>query len=185
RTLFNHMKELIEAARGAQRADVDRLLTAVWPSAYHLAYAMLGDRQQAEDAAQEACVALFRSIGSLRSAEAFRVWFSRIVVREAGAIGQRRKRTEPVTLPAPERFDSDSATALDVWRALDSLPGHLRKVVVLRYFEDFTSSQIATVLGIPAPTVRFRLMVARRRLRPLLDDGTMDFTQGVSHAIEF
>jgi len=56
---------------------------------------------------------------------------------------------------------------------------------VLRYFEDFSSAQIASILGIRAPTVRFRLIVARRRLRPLLDDGPMDLTKGVSHAIEF
>ena len=179
------MKELIEAARGGQRSDVDRLLAAVWPSAYHLAYAVLGDTQQAEDAAQEACIALFRSIASLRSTEAFRVWFSRIVVREAGAIKRRRKRTEPQALSTFARFDDDTATALDVWRALDSLPGPLRTVVVLRYFEDFNSSQIASVLRIPAPTVRFRLNVAKRRLRPLLDDATTDFSQGVSHAVEF
>ena len=177
------MNQLIDAARGGAKADIDRLIEAVWSSAYHLAYAVLGERQEAEDAAQEACIALCRSIRSLRSTEAFRVWFSRIVVREAGAIRRRRSRPESKAPSAPLLFDHDAATTVDVWRALDSLPDHLRKVVVLRFFEDFTSSQISSILGIPAPTVRFRLMIAKRRLRPLLDESAENFQQGVSHAI--
>ena len=67
---------------------------------------------------------------------------------------------------------------------LDTLAPELRSVVVLRYFEDLTSREIGTVLGVPAPTVRFRLMVALRRLRPLLDitDRVTPATEVRSHA---
>ncbi len=50
------------------------------------------------------------------------------------------------------------------------LPQHLRDVIVLRYFEDLSSREIASILRINDGAVRFRLMVARRRLRPLLGD---------------
>ena len=63
-----------------------------------------------------------------------------------------------------------------MWRALDALPRALRTVVVLTYFEELTSAEIAGVLGIPAPTVRFRLMRARQRLKPLLDPDLDAFT---------
>jgi RNA polymerase sigma-70 factor, ECF subfamily len=160
--------ELVRAACEGGPAEIERLLEAVWPDAYRLARAVLEDRQAAEDAAQEACVILYRTIASLRNAAAFRVWFYRIVVREASELKRRRSRVE--TVPEPEPSAVDQTTSIDVWRALASLPQHLRDIVVLRYFEDLSSREIASVLRIPAGTVRFRLMMAKRRLRPLLND---------------
>ena len=159
--------DLIERARGGAPADVDELIVRAWPEAYRLAYAVLARHDTAQDAAQEACLVVCRSIASLRSVAAFRVWFARIVVREASAV---RKRRIPATATGePSTEPHDSATSLDIWCALETLSPAMREVVVLRYFEDLTSREIGAVLGIPAPTVRFRLMIALRRLRPLLE----------------
>lgn len=147
--------------------DPDQLIEAVWPDAYRLAYAVLGERGAAEDAAQEACIIVYRSISSLRSREAFKVWLYRIVVREATEIKRRRSRT--LAVEREPSYSWDRSDALDLWRALDALPPALRTVIVLHYFEDLTSAEIASVLRIPSATVRFRLVLARRRLRPLLE----------------
>jgi len=76
---------------------------------------------------------------------------------------------------------------LDVWNALDMLPQNLREVVVLYYYADLSSREIASVLDIPDGTVRFRLMVARRRLRDPLDEDSVasSITSGevTTHAI--
>lgn len=160
--------ELVEAARSGGRAQIDALVEAIWPDAYRLARAIVGDKQGAEDTAQEACIILYRTIASLRSADAFRVWFYRIVVREATELKRRRTRTEPPI--QDDLAPLDPTATVDVWRALAALPPHLRDVVVLRFFEDLPTREIATVLRIPDGTVRFRLMVAKRRLRPLLSD---------------
>jgi RNA polymerase sigma factor (sigma-70 family) len=162
--------ELVAAAQHGDSIQVERLVQTIWPDAYRLANAILGDRQGAEDAAQEACIIVYRTIASLRSAAAFRVWFYRIVVREASELKRRRSRNEPAAPAEPER--ADHAAAIDIWRALATLPHDLREAVVLRYFEDLSSREIAAVLRVPAGTVRFRLMIARRRLRPLLSDGS-------------
>jgi RNA polymerase sigma-70 factor (ECF subfamily) len=166
--------ELIEAARAGGSDELELLLRTVWPDAYRLARAIIGDDQPAQDAAQDACIIVYRSIGSLRSSAAFRIWFSRIVVREAAGVKRRRLRSEPVVEAA---LANDPSTMIDVWSALLRLTQKLREVVVLRYFEDLTSREIAEVLGIPDGTVRFRLMVARQRLRPLLDDDAKHFTK--------
>ncbi len=160
--------ELVEAARTGGRAEIELLLRSVWPDAYRLARVILGEDQPAEDAAQEACIILYRTIASLRSSAAFRTWFYRIVVREAAEIKRRRSRTEPAA-EAPVSV-GDQTAPIDVWRALSGLSHKLREVVVLRYFEDLSSPEIASVLGIPEGTVRFRLMIARQRLRPILGD---------------
>jgi len=170
---------LVQAARTGAAADVEALLAAVWPDAYRLARAILGDEQRAEDAAQEACIILYRTITTLRSAEAFRAWFYRIVVREATELKRRASRSE---LGSALPMVDDQSSSLDVWRALATLPQHLRDVVVLRYFEDLSSREIASVLSIAEGTVRFRLMTARRRLRPLLGDDAEYFTERTGEA---
>jgi RNA polymerase sigma-70 factor (ECF subfamily) len=160
--------DVVEAARRGGGPEIESLLRAVWPDAYRLAYAIIGDRQAAQDATQESCVILYRTIASLRDAGAFHAWFYRIVVREASTL--KRRRTESSIEREPTQEADDRTTALDVWRALGTLPQHLRDVIVLRYFEDLPSRDIAAILHINDGAVRFRLMAARRRLRPLLGD---------------
>ena len=167
--------ELVEAARGGGAGEIESLVQAMWPDAFRLARAILGDEQPAQDVAQEACIILYRTIGSLRSAGAFRTWFYRIVVRKAAELKRRRARISPEV--EPQTSAVDQTVSLDIWRALATLPQHLRDVVVLRYFEDLSSREIASVLRIPDGTVRFRLMVAKRHLRPLLGDDTQNFSQ--------
>ena len=133
-------------------AEVERLLESVWLDAYRLAMAIVTQPQSAEDAAQDACVTMYRSISSLRNPGAFRTWFYRIVVREA----LKQKKLH--------------AASVDLWRALARLPDNLRTVIVLHYFETLTSREIGKIFGIPEATVRFRLMMARRKLRPLLEE---------------
>ncbi|MEA2784383.1 MAG: hypothetical protein QOF71_487 [Candidatus Eremiobacteraeota bacterium] len=172
--------ELVDAARTGGRDEIELLLRTVWPDAYRLARAVLGEDQPAEDAAQEACIVLYRTIASLRSVAAFRTWFYRIVVREAAQIKRRRSRTEPA--PEARSRAADQTAPIDVGRALSGLSHKLREVVVLRYFEDLSSPEIASVLGVPEGTVRFRLMIARQRLRPLLGDYNERFTQSSGEA---
>ena len=172
--------EIVEAARTGGRDEIELLLRTVWPDAYRLARSVLGEDQIAQDAAQEACIVVYRTIASLRSGAAFRTWFYRIVVREAAEIKRRRSRAEPVP-DAPARA-YDQTAPVDVWRALAVLSHKLREVVVLRYFEDLSSPEIASVLGIPEGTVRFRLMIARQRLRPLLDDYSERFSRSSGEA---
>jgi RNA polymerase sigma-70 factor (ECF subfamily) len=172
--------ELVAAARTGERDEIELLLRTVWPDAYRLARSILGDDQPAEDAAQEACIVLYRTIASLRSNAAFRTWFYRIVVREAAAIKRRRSRAEPALKETMSA--ADQTAPIDVWRALALLSHKLREVVVLRYFEDLSSPEIASVLGIPEGTVRFRLMIARQRLRPLLGEYNERFSQSSGEA---
>lgn len=76
---------LVEAARSGSALEIEQLLQTVWPVAYRLAYSVVGDRETAQDAAQESCVILYRTVASLRDPAAFRTWFYRIVVRKRPA----------------------------------------------------------------------------------------------------
>jgi RNA polymerase sigma-70 factor (ECF subfamily) len=160
--------ELVSTALQGDVAAVEHLVAAVWPGCFRLAASVLGDRSLAEDAAQEACAIVHRKVRSLRSADAFDSWLYRVVMREAAKV---RRRNVAFDDRVPERsVEVDGATSMDVWEALSALSPPLREVIVLFYFDDLKSHEIAEILRIPHATVRTRLAKARERLRDLLGD---------------
>jgi RNA polymerase sigma factor (sigma-70 family) len=98
--------ELIDAARTGGQSDIDRLIEAIWPDTYRLARGILDDSHIAEDAAQDACAIVYRTISSLREAAAFRVWLYRIVEREAK---QRARRQSVAVRRIPMQSDISDA----------------------------------------------------------------------------
>ena len=160
--------ETVSAALTGDEAAAEQLVAAIWPRCFRLAATVIGDASLAQDAAQEACVIVHRKVRSIRSAGAFDTWLYRIVMREAARVRRRHQDTGRFTF---ERLAaSDDTIALDVWRALGSLSPDLRDVIVLFYFDDLKSDEIAGILRIAHATVRTRLARARERLRGLLDD---------------
>src|SRR5579872_63582 len=74
--------QVIAARRGDAIARSD-LVRSVWPDAYRIAWSILQDHADAEDAAQDACARMVTALVSLRDASRFGVWFYRIVVNQA------------------------------------------------------------------------------------------------------
>jgi RNA polymerase sigma factor (sigma-70 family) len=163
------MTDDVRAAQAGDGGARDRVLRAFWPRAYRLAYAVLHQRAAAEDAAQEALIRVDARLNDLRDADAFAVWSARIAVNAArDAFRRRRAHGALHEAEGAERFEDEAALRLDVSRALAALPAWLREPVILCYLEGFTSAQAGEALGVPAATIRFRLLLARRRLTALL-----------------
>jgi RNA polymerase sigma factor (sigma-70 family) len=156
--------------RDAQRDDasLEALLVVLWPEAYRVAFGVLHDRGLAEDAAQEACAGIALGLPALRATEAFYTWMYRIVIRHALASAKRLRKNAELGIPAEPRTASSEDERLDILAAVAALPRAQRAAVVLRYYAGFNSSEIAAVLGAPAATIRFHLMLARRSLRTAL-----------------
>jgi RNA polymerase sigma factor (sigma-70 family) len=143
------------------------------------AFARLGSFQLAEDAAQEAFVETWKSLGRLEHPEAFVAWFRRIVSRSCTRI-TRRKRV--ATVPAeearevasadPNPLESAEADELQarVMGAITALPEHERLVTALYYINGYTQPEIADFLEVPTGTVKSRLHKARTRLQKGLMD---------------
>jgi RNA polymerase sigma-70 factor, ECF subfamily len=164
--------ETIAAARSGDERAREALVSAIWPRCYRLAVAVVGDRALAQDAAQEACAIVHLRIRGLRDVDAFDSWLYRIVMHEAARVRRRNPRT--FELPERPAIHDDGIIAIDVWRALRELPADQRDVVVLFYFDDLTTEEIAKVLSVAHVTVRTRLSRARERLRGILDDYSSD-----------
>lgn len=147
-------------------AAIGGLLEEAWPQAYRIAWTILRDANEAEDAAQEACARALRARESLRDVGAFHAWFYRIVVNEAR--GRRRRRPNERILDEPQTpFDAPD-DRIDILRAINTLDGHARLAILLFYYVRLSTAEIASVTGSSPLAVRLRLLGARRRLRQVL-----------------
>lgn len=158
---------LVDEARSGGAA-LERLIIAVWPEAYRIALGILRDRGLAEDAAQEACARIARMLPQLHHSDGFASWSYRLIVRHAISAARRRKPMEPLDALPDGAVNIDRSDALDLYDALGKLPVAQRAAVILHYYAGFNSREIAEATGLPASTVRFHLMHARRILRAFL-----------------
>lgn len=175
------LSELARAASAGGEQEYEALVRALWPNAYRIAWSVLGERGAAEDAAQAACATICTKLRDLSDVRAFPGWAYRIVVSQARDHARARarlRRRETVGYDAASGVATrdDPSARLDLEAAIGMLPEPLRLALELHYFVGLTSSEVGRALGVPAATVRFRLMMARHRLRPLLRDSTAPST---------
>ena len=143
--------------------------------AYRLAWAILGDTGDADDATQDAFALAWRKRSSLREPDRFDAWFGKILVNvcRERLRGRARERArveaieiEPATGDTTEPLHRRDA----ILRAIDRLDADHRIVVVLRFWADLTVDDIAERLALPPGTVKSRLHYALRSIRPRLED---------------
>lgn len=146
---------------------------------FGLALRIIGDRQRAEDAVQDAFLDVWRSAPRFDADRgAARAWILAIVHRRAVDVVRReeRRRREPVITesdlwsePANETIWL-AAERRSLRDALDRLSVEHREVLLLAYYGGLTQSEIATRLQLPLGTVKSRTWAALARLGSLLDD---------------
>lgn len=137
---------------------------------------LLGDRAAAEDLVHDVFVALPRAAGSFRGDCSFAGFLIGIAAnlarRHLRASKRRRAAFQRLSLePAPpshhppDRAAAEQELVVQLMRALDELPGKLRISFVLVKLEERDASEVASLLGVPASTVRARVAAARARLQ--------------------
>jgi len=157
---------------GSSTGDkLEELYLCHGPEVLRLAYLLTGDRELAEDLAQEAFVRVARRLTGLRNAESVRWYLRRTVVNLANS-HLRRRRVERDHMPAlvisaavAAASTVDVVTTQAVRDAITRLSPRQRVVVVLRYYEDLTDQQIASVLSWPVGSVKSALHRATAILR--------------------
>jgi RNA polymerase sigma-70 factor, ECF subfamily len=148
--------------------------------AYSVALGLVGNHDDAMDAAQKAFLRIHRSLPKFRLGEPFFPWFYRIV-RNA-ALNQRRDEarhrgdcplewvTEPDRLPSPLQAAEAEELRVRLWDAVQGLSPELREVFLLYTFQGLKYRDIAALIDIPLGTVMSRLHAARRRIRQQLGE---------------
>ena len=141
---------------------------------FALALRILGHREDAADAVQDAMHQLFRKHGSFDSRQgSIRGWFLKIVRNRS--IDMRRKLRPVSGNESLDPLNTHESSAADiaqqnelvsqVRQALNDMPEETREIIMLRDFHSFSYAEISSVLGIPVGTVMSRLHRARQQLR--------------------
>jgi len=162
--------DLVRRARRGDDGAFRELVDRHGPGLYRMAFSLVGNAADAEDALQETLLGAFRHLGRFEQRSSVRTWLTRIVMRQAARVHRGRRRTAPL----PETQEAKGGTAagvrMDVLAALDKLAPIHRDVITLREIQGMRYEEIATVLGIPIGTVESRLHRARAALREELRD---------------
>jgi RNA polymerase sigma-70 factor, ECF subfamily len=172
--------DLVRRAQSEGGAALERVIEAVWPEAFRIAVGILRDRGLAEDAAQEACVAIVAGLPKLRDGATFGAWCYTIIANRAVSAARSRRAVEPLEAADRGKVWFNGEETLDLATALAALPASQRGAIILHYYAGLSSREIADATGSPRSTVRFHLMLARRRLRAALSEAQKN-TPTLSH----
>jgi RNA polymerase sigma-70 factor (ECF subfamily) len=176
--------DLIRQAQAGQAQAFSALVEAHQRFVYNLALRTLGDPQEAEDVAQESFVRAWLALPNFRGAARFATWLYRIVTnlcytrlprlrRELSVLGEERLDdfSEDDVTPGDPAASLDAAERRAfLHRQIDRLPESYRLLITLRYQQDLSYEEIASVVSLPLGTVKTGLFRAKERLRRALAD---------------
>ncbi len=171
-----------ETLKGDQRAFME-LVSPYRSRLIRKAVSMLGNPQDAEDILQEALVTAYRALKSFRGESGIYTWLYRIVVNKCRDFHRSKKNAPSDSLDAvafmihDDRIDLEKNLELStestyLIQQINTLDKRYREILVMRYFDDLSYQEIASVLKIQVGTVKSRLFKARELLkRAILQDG--------------
>ncbi|HEY7970162.1 MAG TPA: sigma-70 family RNA polymerase sigma factor [Candidatus Limnocylindrales bacterium] len=173
----------------AQRGDEEAfasLAVAAGDRLHAVAHRILRDTDLAEDATQQALLAIWRDLPQLRDPARFDAWSYRLLVRACYTEARRTRHWAPNVhlLPTDEPVAGEGFSSVvdrdQLERGFRRLSIDHRAVVVLHHYLDLPLPEVADVLGIPAGTARSRLHHAMRGLRAALEADARPATQEVA-----
>lgn len=152
------------------KEELSKLILENQKEMYVLAYSILKNQADAQDAVSECIVRAFENRTSLRKRTSARSWLMKILINVfRSAITKRQK---VVLFADPEQYEQELETAEDhLWSVILELPENVRVVMVLYYYEGFSVREISTLLDIPEGTTKTRLSSGRKQLEKWIEDG--------------
>lgn len=171
---------LIERARAGDRDARARLIERHLDAVYGLALRVLGDRDLAQDAAQDALVNALNGLERFRGEASFRTWLLRITLNAARSVGRRRTRRREVRLVTDEHDDprlevpgadvelvrrEEAARAME---RLQELPPKQRAVVELRINQGLGYAEIGKIVNCSEGAARVNYHLGIKRLREMM-----------------
>ncbi len=165
----------VAGARMGDRAALDGLVRRRGPRLYAHARRLCDSADAAQDVVQEAWIEVMRGLGGLRDDYSFLPWALRIVTRRAarvirGQMADRRLAKDYAVEQAlvPEVAETELPEQA-LTRAIAQLPRDQAAALALFYLEDMRVAEVAVALDIPPGTVKTRLMLARLKLRVIME----------------
>ena len=185
---------LAKLARNGDRNAFAELVELYKDKIFHLAYRMLNNKQEAEDAVQETFLRVYTNLHRYDENQKFSTWIFRIGTNLCIDKLRRRKQTYSLDaemtdgegndyyamLPSdedtPEKQLIVSETQAQIHRAIETLPEKYKSVVILRYLHDMSLQEISDVLDMPVTTIKTRVHRGREYLRKKLEQEEQVFS---------
>ena len=161
----------IEKCRNGEQEAFRHLVEKYQRQAISHATAILGSRDDALDATQEAFIDAFRALKQFDSARPFYPWFYVLLRNRCFKLAARKRETESIdeTVIVAPNSPAQSERILALENALRSLDMEDREIVTLKYFDGLSYNELAERLQIPKGTVMSRLFHARKKLQAKLE----------------
>jgi RNA polymerase sigma-70 factor (ECF subfamily) len=167
----------VEQAKAGDQGAFTRLVEAYQTPVYNLAYRMLGNSVEAENAAQETFIRMYTKLDTYDANRKFSSWLLAIASHYCVDLLRRRRMNylslddlpPMVELSMPRTDQPEQVVVRDqdasaVQKLLEALPPNYRTPVVLRYWYDMSYREIAEAMGVTESTVKTRLHRARAKL---------------------
>jgi RNA polymerase sigma-70 factor, ECF subfamily len=170
--------ELIERARAGEAEARDELVRRHLSDVYRVTNRILGDRDLAEDATQDAFMNALGALSRFRGDASFRTWLLRIAVNAARSVGRRQVRRREVSIVLadhvasaaqdPARRAENMTEAARVEEVLRTLPPKQKMAVTLRVQQGLSYAEVAAALDCSEGAARVNYHLGIKRLRGLL-----------------
>jgi RNA polymerase sigma-70 factor (ECF subfamily) len=176
------LRVLIRRWQAGDERAAQAIYERFWDSSLGLAYTLLDDLADAEEAAQDALTYALTHIERYDAGRArFSTWLHTITVSRCR--DRRRRRVlpslplvawlkgggdAPDPAPSPEQHAIQVMTRDEVWAAIERLSPRLREALMLRHWADYTYREIGDMLGCSTRTAQSRVRLAHRRLKAIL-----------------
>jgi RNA polymerase sigma-70 factor (ECF subfamily) len=172
---------LLARARSGDSAAFGELVERHRGAVFRAALAVLRNRDEADDVAQETFLSAFRKLDSFRGDASVRTWFARIAWNRALDVRRRVRFKRWIGLESaddlvarrasPETAALAAAFEANVRRAVEALPDSLRDPLLLSTAGDLSHEEIGHVLGLTPSAVKSRVFDARARIRAAFPEG--------------
>ena len=174
--------ELVKKSQLGDKSAFEELVKRHQELVFSLSFKLTGNRELANDVAQEAFIRAWKAIGKFRGDSTFGTWIYRITVNTAWTLRKKAKKhyslniedtQEPVVVDEkkdPELVAINSDLSLVLWKALNQIPLEQRIIVELKNIEGRSHKEIADYLDISVTAAKVRLHRAHQKLRNILEE---------------
>lgn len=162
-------EELIIAAQSGDNEAFYTAVSSYSENLYNIAYCYLKNQQEALEAVQETTCRAYVKLKKLKQPQYFKTWLTRILINYCIDEQKRRKKMIPLYLKEPSKEDDSIVNNIAMQSALNELEPKYKHVIILKYLQDMSTSDIAVVLDCPEGTVKTWLHRALKLLRNSLN----------------
>jgi len=169
-------KVLLEAAQSGNAECFGQLYGMYQKELYLYAYKFLGNREDAEDAVQQASIKVYTGINNIKNPDAFKAYYFKALSNTARSMLTKRSlhivgdEEELANVPSELSTEADAVNNCDLNRAFSLLDDNEREIVLLSVVGGFTSKEISRITTLTGGSVRSKLSRALAKMRAVLQE---------------